>query len=42
MQIDISDLKQLDDFAKVFSTSLCKGDVIFLDGDLGSGKTAFT
>jgi len=42
MQIDISDLKQLDDFAKTFSASLSKGDVIFLEGDLGSGKTTFT
>ena len=42
MKIDISDLKQLNDFAKTFSANLSKGDVVFLEGDLGSGKTTFT
>ena len=42
MKTDISRLKQLDDFALVFSRDLAKGDVVFLNGDLGSGKTTFT
>lgn len=42
MKIDISQIPQLDDFASTFSSSLKKGDIIFLNGDLGSGKTTFT
>lgn len=42
MNIDISSLQQLDRFAKDFSLSLTAGDVIFLKGDLGSGKTTLT
>ena len=42
MIIDISTLKQLDKFAKSFSQKLITGDVVFLKGDLGSGKTTFT
>ena len=42
MTVDISQLTQLDDFALAFSQSLKKGDLIFLHGDLGSGKTTFT
>jgi len=40
--VDISKLSQLDDFAQSFSQSLKKGDIIYLQGDLGSGKTTFT
>lgn len=42
MTVDISSLKQLDKFAQSFSQSVKEGDVIFLEGDLGSGKTTFT
>ena len=42
MIIDISQLIQLDDFALSFSQTLKKGDIVFLQGDLGSGKTTFT
>jgi tRNA threonylcarbamoyladenosine biosynthesis protein TsaE len=42
MIIDISQLAQLDDFALSFSQTLVKGDLVFLQGDLGSGKTTFT
>ncbi len=38
---DISTLQQLDDFAKEFSTTLKAGDIVYLNGDLGSGKTSF-
>lgn len=42
MKIDISELQQLDVFATSFSQQLTKGDLIFLNGNLGSGKTTFT
>jgi len=42
MKIDISELSQLNDFAKTFSQNINQGDLIFLNGDLGSGKTTFT
>ena len=42
MKIDITQLSQLEEFASSFSTTLKKGDVVFLNGDLGSGKTTFT
>jgi tRNA threonylcarbamoyladenosine biosynthesis protein TsaE len=42
MKMDISQLSQLDDFAQSFSHTLNFGDIIFLQGDLGSGKTTFT
>ena len=42
MKVDISSLEQLDKFAQTFSQSVKAGDVVFLEGDLGSGKTTFT
>ena len=42
MTIDISTLQQLDKFSKSFSQELSPGDLVFLKGDLGSGKTTFT
>lgn len=42
MKVDISKLSQLHKFAKSLSKNLKAGDVIYLQGDLGSGKTTFT
>lgn len=42
MIFDISTLSKLRTFALTFSKKLQKGDIIFLSGDLGSGKTTFT
>jgi len=42
MRVDISTLQQLQSFAEDFAQTLINGDVIFLTGDLGSGKTTFT
>jgi tRNA threonylcarbamoyladenosine biosynthesis protein TsaE len=42
MIVDISTLKQLQTFSLTFSQNLQRGDVVFLIGDLGSGKTTFT
>ncbi len=42
MTVDISSLKLLDKFAQSFSHSVKEGDIVFLEGDLGSGKTTFT
>ena len=42
MTKDISTLLQLEDFAKDLSSRLQPGDVVFLKGDLGAGKTTFT
>ncbi|APJ04758.1 tRNA (adenosine(37)-N6)-threonylcarbamoyltransferase complex ATPase subunit type 1 TsaE [Silvanigrella aquatica] len=41
IQIELS-LNELSQFMKEFTLFLKAGDWIFLDGDLGSGKTAFT
>jgi len=41
IKTDISTLAQLQDFAKIFSQGIQKGDIIYLIGDLGSGKTTF-
>ncbi len=42
MKVDVSSLTQLEKFAQLFSQSIQSGDVVFLQGDLGSGKTTFT
>ena len=34
--------KETENIAKAFSKELVSGDVVTLDGDLGTGKTAFT
>lgn len=34
--------KETKNFAKKFASTLCKGDIVILTGDLGSGKTKFT
>jgi tRNA threonylcarbamoyladenosine biosynthesis protein TsaE len=40
--VRITDLKDLDRFAKAFAADLRGGSVIGLVGDLGAGKTAFS
>ena len=42
MIIDITELSQLDKFASSFAQTLNVGDVIYLKGHLGAGKTTFT
>jgi tRNA threonylcarbamoyladenosine biosynthesis protein TsaE len=41
-KILIKDLRDLNEFTKVFSQKLKGDEVILLEGDLGSGKTTFT
>lgn len=42
MQQKVSSLKETQNLAKQFATSLHAGDVVVLRGDLGAGKTTFT
>ena len=40
-KIDISSEKKLEEFTKSFSTQLKEGDIFFLFGEVGVGKTTF-
>ena len=40
-KIDISSEKKLEEFANNLSTDLKKGDIFFLFGEMGVGKTTF-
>ena len=40
-KIDISKEKKTASLAKIFSKLLNKGDVVFLYGEIGAGKTTF-
>ncbi len=40
-QIDISSEKNLEEFAKSLTESIKKGDIFFLFGEMGVGKTTF-
>ncbi len=42
MNRNITELSQLNDFANSFSNTLKAGDIVYLSGDLGAGKTTFT
>lgn len=42
MERQVSSLKETENLAKEFATSLNAGDVVLLNGDLGAGKTTFT
>ena len=42
MKKTINNLQQTSDLAKEFASTLQKGDVVLLSGDLGAGKTTFT
>ena len=42
MERKVSSLKETENLAKEFATSLNAGDVVLLNGDLGAGKTTFT
>ena len=39
--IDISSEKKLEEFAKSLTESIKKGDIFFLFGEMGVGKTTF-
>ena len=40
-KIDISKENKTASLAKIFSTFLSKGDIVFLHGEIGAGKTTF-
>ena len=40
-KVDISSEKKLEEFVNNFSTELKKGDILFLFGEIGVGKTTF-
>ena len=40
-KVDISSKKKLEEFVNNFSTELKKGDILFLFGEMGVGKTTF-
>ena len=40
-KVDISSEKKLEEFANNLSTKLKKGDIFFLFGEMGVGKTTF-
>ena len=40
-KVDISSKKKLEEFANNLSTKLKKGDILFLFGEMGVGKTTF-
>lgn len=42
MIIKVDSIEETKNLAKKFALSLCAGDVVLLNGDLGAGKTTFT